>query len=43
MHKGRLFATKERAPFSVWIEIYRETEELNLKDEGEAEEVEAEV
>lgn len=21
--KGRLFATKERAPFSIWVEIYR--------------------
>lgn len=23
---GRLFPTKERVPYSIWIEIYRETE-----------------
>ena len=28
--KGRLFSTKERAPYSIWVEIYREDEELNL-------------
>lgn len=25
--KGRLFSTNERAPFSIWIEIFREEEE----------------
>lgn len=35
VHKGRLFATKERAPYSIWVEIYRETEELSLKVESE--------
>jgi thiaminase len=39
--KGRLFATKMRSPYSVWIEIYREEEELNLAkvEEEEVEEV----
>ena len=22
--KGRIFSTKERAPFSIWVELYRE-------------------
>ena len=22
--KGRLFSTKERAPYSIWVEMYRE-------------------
>lgn len=29
--KGRLFATNTRAPYSIWVEMYREEEELNLE------------
>lgn len=36
--KGRLFATKERAPYSLWLEVYREEEELNLSKVEELEE-----
>ena len=25
--EGRVFSTKERAPFSIWLELYREEEE----------------
>jgi hypothetical protein len=28
--KGRLFSTNTRAPYSIWVEMYREQEELNL-------------
>lgn len=41
MWKGRLFATKERVPYSIWVEIYRETEELNLSKVEEQEEEES--
>lgn len=39
--KGRLFATKMRAPFSIWVEIYREAEEVSLSRVEEAEEEES--
>ena len=40
--KGRLFSTNQRAPYSIWVEIYREEEEMNLERIAEEEEEEIE-